>query len=114
MQIQIHTDHHIEGHEALVTWATGEIKNALRHHSANITRVEAHLGDGDGHKSGGNDKRCVMEARVQGHSPLAVTEHAVTLYLSVTGAAQKLDRMIEGVLGRTARKDTAPPSVAPD
>ena len=97
-----------------MTWATGEIKNALRHHSANITRVEAHLGDGDGHKSGGNDKRCVMEARVQGHAPLAVTEHAATLYLSVTGAAQKLDRMIEGVLGRAARKDTAPPSVAPD
>ena len=97
-----------------MTWPNGEIKNALRHHSAQITRLEVHLGDGDGHKSAGNDKRCVMEARLQGHSPLAVTEHAATLYLSVTGAAEKLDRMIEGALGRAARKDTAPPKGTPD
>jgi ribosome-associated translation inhibitor RaiA len=108
MQIQIHTDHHIEGHEALVTWATGEIKNALSHHSAHITRVEVHLSDENGHKSGTHDKRCVMEARLQGRQPLAVTEHAPTLYLCVTGAAEKLNRLIESTLGRAARIDVPP------
>ncbi len=108
MQIQIHTDHPIEGHEALVTWTTGEIKNALRHHSAQIMRVEVHLGDENGHKSGGPDKRCVMEVRLQGRAPLAVTEHAQTLYLCVTGAAEKLNRLIESTLGRAARMDAAP------
>ena len=114
MQIQIHTDHHIDGHEALVAWATGEIANALRHHKAQIMRVEVHLGDDNGHKSGGHDKRCVMEVRLQGRQPVAVTEHAATLYLSVTGAAEKLDRMIDSVLGRAARTDVAPPEAAPE
>ena len=114
MQVQINTDHHIEGHEALVTWAAGEIKNALSDHSAHIMRVEVHLGDENGHKSGGNDKRCVMEVRLQGRQPLAVTEHAQTLYLCVTGAADKLNRLIDSTLGRAARMDVAPPEVAPE
>ena len=56
MQIQINTDHHIEGHEALVAWATGEVKTALSRHSDHVTRVEVHLSDENGHKSGPNDK----------------------------------------------------------
>lgn len=98
MQIQINTDHHIEGHEALAAWATGEIKTALSRHSDHITRVEVHLSDENGHKSGTNDKRCVMEARVEGRQPLAVTHHAETLYLAVTGAADKLSRLRKSVV----------------
>lgn len=108
MQIQINTDHHIEGHEALVAWATGEVKSALNRHSAHITRVEVHLSDENGHKSGTNDKRCVMEARLQGRQPLAVTHHAETLYQAVTGAADKLTRLIESALGRAARSEPLP------
>ncbi|MDD5335332.1 MAG: hypothetical protein PHS32_16490 [Rhodoferax sp.] len=62
MQILIHTDHHIEGHEA-------------------------HL---------------------QGRPPMVVTQHAETLYLAVTGAGEKLNRMIEGALGRAARTEALP------
>lgn len=108
MQIQINTDHHIEGHEALVAWATGEVKTALSRHSDHITRVELHLSDENGHKSGTNDKRCVMEARLEGRQPLAVTHHAETLYQAVTGAADKLNRLIESTLGRAARSDASP------
>ena len=111
MQIQINTDHHIEGHEALVAWATGEIKTALSRHSEHITRVEVHLGDENGHKSGLNDKRCVMEARVEGRQPLVVTHHAETLYLAVTGAADKLTRLITSTLGRAARTESLPDSL---
>lgn len=106
MQIQINTDHHIEGHEALAAWATSEVKNGLSHHSENITRVEVHLSDENGHKGGTNDKRCVMEARLQGRQPMAVTHHAETLYRAVTGAADKLNRMIDSTLGRAARTDS--------
>lgn len=108
MQILIHTDHHIEGYEALAKWATGEVKTALSHHSDQITRVELHIGDENGHKSGGNDKRCVMEAHLQGRPPMVVTQHAETLYLAVTGAGEKLNRMIEGALGRAARIEALP------
>lgn len=106
MQIQINTDHHIEGHEALVAWATGEVKSALTRHGAHITRVEVHLSDENGHKTGQSDKRCVMEARLEGRQPMAVTHHAENLHQAVTGAADKLARVIESTLGRAARAET--------
>ena len=108
MQIQINTDHHIEGHEALAAWATGEVKKGLTHHSEHITRVEVHLSDENGHKSGTDDKRCVMEARLQGRQPMAVTHHAATLHQAVTGAADKLNRMIDSAMGRAARSESQP------
>ena len=114
MQIQINTDHHIEGHEALAAWATSEVGNALSHHKGHITRVEVHLRDDNGHKTGPTDKRCVMEARIEGRQPLAVTHHADTLYQAVTGAADKLNRLIESTLGRAGRMAAAPDPVAPD
>lgn len=113
MQIQINTDHHIEGHEALAAWATGEVGTALSHHKGHITRVEVHLSDENGHKSGQTDKRCVIEARLEGRQPMAVTHHAETLYQAVTGAADKLNRLIESTLGRAARSDAAPRADAP-
>lgn len=106
MQIQINTDHNIAGHESLSTWATTEVKNALSHHVGHITRVEVHLNDEKGNKSGPADKRCMIEARVEGHQPLAVTHHADNLHQAVTGAAEKLNRLIESALGRAARSAT--------
>ena len=111
MQIQINTDHRVEGHEALAAWATGEVKSALSHFSDHITRVEVHLSDETGHKSGTNDKCCVMEARLERHQPLAVTQHADTVYQAVTGAAEKLTRSIGSSLGRAARPTALPDSL---
>lgn len=36
-----------------------------------ISRVEVHLSDEDGKKGGQNDKRCMMEARLDGRQPAA-------------------------------------------
>ena len=79
MQIQINTDHSIEGHEALAAQVSGVVESALSRFSDHITRVEVHLSDESGHKSSQNDKRCMMEARLEGHQPIAVTHHAATL-----------------------------------
>ena len=113
MQIQINTDHHIEGHEALTAWAAGEVKSALNRHSGHITRVEVHLSEENGHKGGQSNKRCVMEARLEGRPPMAVTHHAESLHQAVTGAADKLNRLIESTLGRAARTDAVPDIDAP-
>ncbi|WP_340123609.1 hypothetical protein [Methylobacter svalbardensis] len=43
MQIQINTDHNIEGHEALAAHVSGIIESALSQISDHITRVEVHL-----------------------------------------------------------------------
>jgi ribosome-associated translation inhibitor RaiA len=65
-----------------------------------ITRVEVHLTDESGPKSGKNDKRCMMEARLEGRQPIAVTDEAATVELAVDGAADKLARLIEHTLGK--------------
>lgn len=118
MQIQINTDHHIEGHEGLVAWATGEVQTALSHHKAQVTRVEVHLSDENGAKPGAKgtpgDKRCVMEARLQGRQPLAVTHHADNQHQAITGAADKLNRLIESTLGKAARSKTSAEKLLPD
>ena len=114
MQIQVNTDHTIEGHEALADKIRGVVENALGRMSDHITRVEVHLTDERGSKSGKNDKRCMMEARLEGRQPIAVTDEATTLVLAVDGAADKLARLIEHTLGklhdqRNHRTDPLPP-----
>jgi ribosome-associated translation inhibitor RaiA len=105
MQVQVNTDHNIDGRESLVAWITDVVENSLSRVGSHITRVEVHLNDEDGRKGGENDKRCVMEARLEGRQPIAVTEHASTLHQAVSGAAEKLKHLIEHVLGRAARAE---------
>jgi len=100
MQIQINTDHNIEGREALAAWVSGTVETALSRFSDHITRVEVHLSDENGAKNGPHDKRCMLEARLEGRQPIAVTHEAPELDQAVAGAADKLARSIENTLGR--------------
>lgn len=114
MQVQINTDHNIEGHEALAVQVSGVVKSALSRISDHITRVEVHLSDESSRKSIQNDKRCLMEARLEGRQSIAVTHRAATLDQAVDGAADKLARLIESTLGRlrdqkSRRTDPPPP-----
>lgn len=116
MQIQINTDHNIAGHEALAAQVSSVVESALSRSSDHITRVEVHLSDENSAKSGQNDKRCMMEARLEGRQPIAVTHQAATLEQAVDGAAEKLTRLIESTLDRLhrqARHRTDPPPSGP-
>ena len=101
MQIQIHTGHNIEGHEALATQVSGVVEESLSRFSDRITSINVHLSDVNSDKKGGdNDMRCMIEARLEGHQPLAVTDQAATLDQAVDGAAEKLTHLIDHTLGR--------------
>lgn len=100
MQVQINTDHNIQHDEALEAWIIEILESALAHSSDHITRIEVHVSDENGRKSGQHDKRCMMEARLEGRNPIAVTDHAATLDKAVNEAAGKLGRMIESAVGR--------------
>ncbi len=100
MQIQVNTDHNIEGSEGLSDQVRSVVENALSRISDQITRVEVHLSDENRHKSGQNDKSCMMEARLEGLRPVAVTHQADTLDQAVDGAADMLASLIESTLGR--------------
>lgn len=101
MQIQINTGHNIEVHEALAAEISGVVESALSQFSDHITRVEVHLSDENSDKKVGHDAmRCMMEARLEGRQPIAVSHQAETLDQAVDGAADKLARLIEHTLGR--------------
>ncbi len=100
MQVQINTGHRIQGHAALETYVGDAVEGAVGHWSEHITRIEVHVSDENGDKSGKDDMRCMMEARLQGRQPVAVTEHAATLRQAVDGAVDKLAKVLESTLGR--------------
>jgi len=100
MQIQVNTDKNIEGNEALAAEVQATVTKALSHFSARVTRVEVHLSDENGTKHGQRDKRCMMEARVEGRQPTAVTCDAATLDQAVAGAADKLKSSLESTVDR--------------
>lgn len=100
MQVQVNTDHNITGHEALAARVRSVVENTLSRFSDRITRVEVHLSDENGAKSGRGDQRCMLEARLEGRQPIAVTHQADTLDQAVDGAAEKLSHAIDSTLGR--------------
>lgn len=100
MLIEVNTDDNIEGDADLTTQVQAVVERKLSRFAQQITRVEVHLGDVNSHKGGDKDKRCMMEARLEGYPPLAVTEQAPSLNLAVDGAVDKLWRRLDSALGR--------------
>ena len=118
MQVQVSTDHNIEGHEVFTGQIRGVVESALSRFSDHITRVEVHLSDENSRKSGQDDKRCMLEARLEGRQPIAVTHQAATLDEAVSGAADKMMRLVENTMGRqrdqrSRRTDPPPPGSNP-
>jgi hypothetical protein len=80
MQVQIQTDHNIEGHETLADQVRGVVEDALSEFSDRITSVDVHLSNQNSDHQDGNDSmRCMIEARLEGRQPIAVTDQAATL-----------------------------------
>jgi len=100
MIIQLNTDHTIHSRASLTAEVEAAVRSVLSHHHDRIARVEVHLTDENGGKTGGNDIRCLMEARPAGLPPVAVTHHASELVQAVDGAAQKLKSALDHTLGK--------------
>jgi ribosome-associated translation inhibitor RaiA len=100
MQIQVNTDANIQGREDLVSYVETEIASSLDRFSSQITRIEVHLSDSNAGKAGPHDKRCMIEVRLAGRKPEAVSDEGETLKAALGGATRKLKRFLESTLGR--------------
>jgi ribosome-associated translation inhibitor RaiA len=100
MTIQFNTDNNVRVSEELRAPLISLISEELSRFSHQITRVEVHLSDENGDKQGLNDKRCMIEARLAGMKPIAVTNHANTHEQAVEGAVDKLKTSLDTTLGR--------------
>ncbi|QGZ41591.1 hypothetical protein IP92_00562 [Pseudoduganella flava] len=101
MQIQVNSDKSITHDAKLEDHVKGVVADTVGRFGEQISRVEVHLGDNNGsHKGGNNDKRCMMEARVAGLPPVAVTHLADSVPVAISGAADKLLHALDKALGK--------------
>jgi hypothetical protein len=100
MTIQFNTDSNISGIDEFAAALGPVLSRSLKRFSHQITRLEVHLSDENSHKSGQNDKRCLLEARLEGMQPIAVTSQAATTEQAVKAATDKLKASLDSILGR--------------
>lgn len=99
MLIQISTDSNIEGSAELTGRVETVVEGALGRFGDRVTRVDVHLTDESSlAKSGDDDKRCVLEARLAGLHPIIVSHHAASLEQALDGAADKLEKTVDRTL----------------
>ena len=106
MKVQVNTSNDIDNKETLERWATEYLNEHLARFEQDITSIEVQLTD-ENHaaKGGGVDKRCMMEARVTGRAPLAVTNYAANQDLAFRGAAEKLSHALDHAFGKLDRRE---------
>lgn len=90
MTIQINSDKNIEITEELAAYFKAESSKSLRRFEEHLTRLEIHFRDENAAKGGADDKRCLIEARMEGHQPFAATCHEDTIQKAFQGATDKI------------------------
>jgi predicted component of type VI protein secretion system len=100
MTIQINTDKTISGEQRSEEYFTSLIAEALERFESHISRIEVHLKDENGKKDGINDISCLIEARIEGRQPIAITNQADSVDLALTGAIDKIKTAVGSILGK--------------
>jgi ribosome-associated translation inhibitor RaiA len=100
MQVLVNSDHNITVHENFAQSIVASVEDSMSRFIDRVTRVEVHLGDVNAGKGGDSDKRCMLEARLSGLQPIAVTHQAESLGMAINGATEKLERAVEHALGK--------------
>lgn len=100
MEILINTDKNIEGSAAMRAYFQEEIKSQFERFSDHLSRIEVKISDENGDKKSENDKRCVLEARIKGMQPLAVTSFGNTVEKAFNTAADKMKTSLDSTMGK--------------
>lgn len=105
MQIQVNTASSLrgQGHEALERWASDQLAEQLGRFRDHVTRIEVHLSDENSGKTSADDKRCLLEARLANHPPLAASHHAPNVDAAFRGASDKLKHALEHALDKVLK-----------
>jgi ribosome-associated translation inhibitor RaiA len=100
LKIQINTDHNIDGNERLGAYLETKITGALSHFEQHITRMEVHLTDENGEKKGKDEKRCLLEARLENREPVAVSGLGDTIEQAINHAIEKMKAKLDTITGK--------------
>ena len=103
MLIQVRTNNHVHGSEALTSMVETEVEAALSRFGEQLTRVEVHINDvNSDKKDSANDKHCLMEARLAGLDPIVASAEAGTVEEAVSGAIETLERTLDRTIDKRA------------
>ncbi|PJJ99460.1 hypothetical protein CO641_07890 [Lysobacteraceae bacterium NML91-0213] len=94
MIIQLNTDNHIDGTDALEAHINGMLEQHLGRFFPRLSRIEVFLSDTNSIK-GGHDKRCAIEARLQNDDPVAASHEEQDIDRAVRGACDKLKALLD-------------------
>ena len=103
MQIQVNTDHNINGDERLIEITEGIVKRTLKNISSRLTRTEVHIKDIRGPK-GGEDIEVVIESRPEGLRPYAVHQRGTDIKPTVLMAAKKMKSRLGHIIDKRKNK----------
>ena len=105
MKVQVNTSNDIENKETLERWASEFLNEQLARFDQDITSIEVQMTDENHAARGGVDKRCMLEARVNGRAPIAVTNYGADQNLAFRGAADKLANALDHAFGKLDRRE---------
>ena len=101
MHFQVRTDNHIINGEGLADGIRDEVEAALVPRFGHLVRrAEVYLQDQNAGKGGADDIRCTVELSLSGHQPVAAEDRAANLDEAVTGAIEKVVRVLEHMMGK--------------
>ncbi|MBL7833230.1 MAG: HPF/RaiA family ribosome-associated protein [Cyclobacteriaceae bacterium] len=100
MLVEVNTDRNIPNSERLINYCKSTIEAELARFDEYITRVEVHLSDENGAKGGDDDKRCLIETKLKGKSPVAVKNTASNIDDAISGAIDKITKVLETSLDK--------------
>lgn len=100
MLVDVNTDKNIKSSERLIEYCKSMVESELDRFAEYITRVDIHLTDENGEKGGEDDKRCLIETKLKGKSPVAVKNTASNIDDAISGAIDKITKVLETSLGK--------------
>lgn len=106
MKVQVNTSNDIDNKDALERWASDYLNEQLARFDQDLTSVEVQMTD-ENHatRGGGVDKRCMLEARINGRAPVAVTNYGPDQNLAFRGATEKLAHALDHAFGKLDRRE---------
>jgi hypothetical protein len=105
MLIEVRTDGNIKGSAQSSAEVKAVVHAALDRYGDGIRRVDVHLSDAVGDKSGQHGKCCMIEARRDGREPIVVTHQESTMEQAIHGAIHSLKKSVESALGKESTRD---------
>jgi ribosome-associated translation inhibitor RaiA len=106
MKVQVNASNDIHNKESLESWANEYLNERLARFGQDLTSIEVQLTDENHATRGGDtDKRCMLEARIAGRAPVAVTAFGADQNLAFRAAGEKLEHALDHAFGKLDRRE---------